>query len=400
MIIETQPFKCNIYDKKQKIIIYGASVYGELAYKGLQTIGLNPDFFCDQSKEIKLYCNVNVISPYELVQKYKKANIIIASADFFFEIKDMLENMGCSNLYDMRYLLEQNINVEYLSNRAREMYANRQHYINIANNQRKNKILFNRIQYVVTEKCTLRCKDCSHLIPYYENPENIDVKKYKKSFDLLLKQIDYLAELRILGGEPFVSPDLSKLILDYQDNLKIEQISVYTNGTVIPNDDVLEILKGEKVRVHISDYLINKDKIEKLTKLFEEYEIKYFVRKYDAWQESGGVDYRNYTEKQLKDKFSNCFERNGYTFLKGRLYRCPRVAHAINLHAIPDNKTDYIDLENWNDSEEQLKNSICFLQKKTWLNGCNYCEGPDNHCQSIPAAIQCKKNIPYNRLGE
>ena len=397
---ETKPFRINNYVTDQKIIIYGASVYGELAYRGLEAIGITPDYFCDQSRERKVYCGIQVISPKQLAMQYKQANIIIASADFFFEIKEALYNFECTNLFDMRFLLEQKLSTQALSPRAQEMYANRQHYINIVNNQGESKVVFNRIQYVVTERCTLRCKDCSHLIPYYKKPENIDVQKHKKAFDLLLEQIDYLAELRILGGEPFLSPDIERLILDYCDNSKIEQISIYTNGTVIPDDNVLVALKRGKVKVHISNYIINEEKIQKLTYVFDQHGIKYFVRKYDSWQESGGVEYRGYTEEQLKEKFSNCFERNGYTFLRGRLYRCPRVAHAVNLQAIPDVKKDYIDLENWGDNAIQLKKSIGDLQNKAWLDGCNYCEGPDNHIQSIPAALQCRGTIPYTRLGE
>lgn len=374
-------------------------MYGELAYRGLKVAGISPTFFCDQSNRRKTYLGVKVISPEQL-GNYINDNIIIASADFFFEIKETLEKIGCRNLFDMRYLLKTDIEIETMSNRAKEMYANRQHYIDIVNNQDENKIIFNRIQYVVTEKCTLRCKDCSHLIPYYREPEDINTQKYKRAFDLLIEQIDYLAELRILGGEPFLSRDVGQLVLDYYENPKIEQISVYTNGTVIPSDNIITALKRGGVKVHISNYIINEEKIKQLTDILEKNKIKYFVRKYDAWQESGGVGYRGYTEGQLKQKFSNCFERNGYTFLKGRLYRCPRVAHAINLKAIPDLSEDYIDLQNWDNSAEQLKVEIRDLQSKQWLKGCNYCEGPDNHIQSIPAALQCRGSIPYTRLGE
>ena len=397
--MKTKPFKIEDCDKNKKIIIYGASVYGELAYRGLKAAGISPTFFCDQSNQRDIYLGIKAISPQQLGD-YVNDNIIIASADFFFEIREKLESIGCKNLFDMRYLLKENLDIESLSNRAQEMYANRQHYIDIVSHQDENKIIFNRIQYVITEKCTLRCKDCSHLIPYYREPENINIQKYKRAFNLLIEQIDYLAELRILGGEPFLSKDMEQLVLDYYMNPKIEQISVYTNGTVIPSDNVIKALKKGKVKVHISNYVINEEKIKRLTAILEKNKIRYFVRKYDAWQESGGVDYRGYTDEQLERKFGNCFERNGYTFLKGRLYRCPRVAHAINLKAIPDLSGDYIDLQNWNSGVEQLKMQINALQNKQWLRGCNYCEGPDNHTQSIPAALQCRRNIPYTRLGE
>lgn len=390
----TISFNKNTYIKDEPIIIYGASVYGELAYIALNQIGQTPDYYCDKSKDRGEYFGIKVISPNEL-EGLKKANIIIASADFFYEIKSELQEFGCHNLFDMTELLGMELPKEQLSNRAQEMYTNRQHYIDIVNNQSEEKLVFNRIQYVVSERCSLKCADCSHLMQYYQHPQDIDLWKYKISFDLLLENVDYIAELRILGGEPFMNNNMHQLIEWYHDSNKIQSILVYTNGTIIPNETILKVLQKDKVKVHISDYIINESKVQKLALIFDKYHIKYFIRKYDAWQDAGGVECRNYSLDQKKAIFSACFERNGYTFLKGQLHRCPRVAHAMNLRAMPNVKEDYVDFINWNGTKEELKQQLRNLQERFWLEGCNYCGGPNNHIQSIPAARQISQSIQY-----
>lgn len=92
------------------------------------------------------------------------------------------------------------------------MYDNRQNYIDIVQNQAEGKLTFNRIRYVVSECCSLKCRNCTYLMQYYQHPQDIDLVVYKASFDLLVKHVHSVAELRILGGEPFMKRDMGKLI--------------------------------------------------------------------------------------------------------------------------------------------------------------------------------------------
>lgn len=390
----TVSFTEKTYLTDKPIIVYGASVYGELAFHALEQMSIHPDYYCDKSRDRKEYFGIEVISP-ERLEDFKDASIIIASADFFYEIKKMLEEIGCENIFDMAEMLKMELPEERLSNRAKEMYANRHHYCAIVQNQSEDQLIFNRIQYVVSERCSLKCKDCSHLMQYYKNPQDVDLDRYKEAFDLMLDQTDYIAELRILGGEPFMNTKMNKVIEWYHDQDKIRSISVYTNGTIIPGEHILQALQKEKVKLHISDYKVNADKIEKLVKVLDSHQIQYFVRTYDAWQDAGGVEFRDYTLEQRKAMFSVCFERNGYTFLKGKLFRCPREAHAMNLGAMPEVKEDYVDLLHWNGTKDELKQQMKKLQDREWLEGCNYCGGPDNHTQSIPAGQQITQPVEY-----
>lgn len=396
-MLKTLAFNKDNYKCNRPIIVYGASVYGELAYVALESLGIKLDYFCDKSEKREKYFGIEVITPRNL-DILRSSNIIIASADFFYEIKSMLIDIGCENIFDMSYLLKMELPLEKLSNRAKEVYSNREYYLNVVKSQSQDSVIFNRIQYVVTEKCSLKCKDCSHLIQYYKQPEDIDVDYYKSAFDLLLENVDSITELRILGGEPFVTKETKKLINLYGKNSKIQDISIYTNGTIIPDREFLNLIEENDVKLHISNYKININKINKLVEELEKYNIKYFVREYDEWQDAGGVEYRNYTLEHTKKIFATCFERNGYSFLKGKLYRCPRSAHGINLKAMPDTHSNYVDLFNWCDTENKLREKLIELQNLSWLEACKYCSGPDNHTIGIPAAIQIREPIEYKKI--
>lgn len=384
----TRLFTEDIYDKNKELIIYGASVYGEIAFYTLQALGITPDFFCDRAIEKDYYFNVKVIRPHEL-DFHKDAIIIIASSDYFQEIRKQLSSMGCKNLYNMNYLLNVRIDIGMLSARAADFYDKKEAYIAIANAEDREEYLnFPRVQFVVTSACSLRCKDCISLMQYYEKPQNSDIELYKTGFDRLLNCVNNIFDLRILGGEPFVNHDMYKIIEWYHDLDKIKIISVFTNGTIIPNENNMRQLKREKVRVHISDYEFNRDKIRKLEAVFDQNNVRYYVQPYDFWQDSGNLIKRNYTEEKKKYLFERCYERECFSYFNGCLYHCPRAAHGINLGAMPDSKSEYVDLMDESIDIEEIKRQLKFQRERAFIEACDYCNGADSHRLKIEPAIQ------------
>ena len=57
--------------------------------------------------------------------------------------------------------------------------------------------------------------------------------------------------------------------------------------------------------------------------------------------------------KRFKRSFKQCCVKYVYTLLDGKLYRCPFIANANNLKAIPDNPSNYVDLFSKRDDVEQ-----------------------------------------------
>lgn len=386
-------FDIEQHAKYDKIIIYGASAYGEIAYQALIQNGITPACFCDRKALVGVE-GIPVIKP-EQVDDYQDAAFIIASADSFQEIKNFLWNHGCKKIYDMRLLLGNPVDISRLSNRAKDVYDNRQNYYDAVERANEGAIYFSRLQYVVSERCSLRCRHCSHLMQYYKNPENVDLEGHKEAFDRFLEAVDQISELRIMGGEPFMNQDTYKLVEWYYGHPKIRRLSVYTNGTIIPSTSNLRTFSGKNIRLHISNYGINEARIQAVTKKLDEYGISYFVRKYDSWQDAGNLEERGYTEDYMRESFAACFERNSYTFFRGKLYHCARSAHGMNLGAIPWMEDDVVDFTLGDRQKEDYRNAIMTLQDKGFLISCNYCNGPNYHEGDIPAGEQTNQPLDF-----
>ena len=233
------------------------------------------------------------------------------------------------------------------------------------------------------------CKDCSALIPYYKQASDFDVSQICKSFDKLLKTIDQIAELSILGGEPLLNKELFKLLEYYRSSDKIGAIVIYTNGTILPCDDLIRCLINSNIWIHISDYGVPSSKIEELCALFEEKGIRYFVKKYEKWQSAGGLDKRNHTDETLRWMYSRCFKARCYSFYKDKLYACARGSNGASIGIIPD--ADYIDYS-IDETTKERKEQLSKLISKEYIEACKYCDGMIVGHADVSPAIQVKRS--------
>lgn len=362
---------------KHDVIIYGAGVCGEIVYRGLESIGKVPLFFCDSNEKKDVLWNVPIIMPQELTE-YKNAVVLLASFNYFYEMKKECELLGVENYYDIEYILNLAIPEERLSYQAQDVYANKGRYLDIINHSpEENRLCIGKIEITVSEICSLKCKDCSYLMPHYKKPRNIPIEDCMYYIDRLLEYVDRISELRLLGGEPLMHPELWKLINKYVQEEKIGIIDVHTNGTIIPSESVLQSFQNEKVIVHISDYNVANNKIDQLIELFKENNIKFFARKYDKWLQFGDMEDKHYSLDRLQEAFWRCTARNCLTLKGSRLYHCPRSAHATTIGLIPDFNEDYIDLENWDEVDQAIiKERIReYTMDPKPIRACNFCVG-------------------------
>lgn len=134
------------------------------------------------------------------------------------------------------------------------------------------------VEMAVTTRCSLKCKDCSSLIQYYSNPKDFSYDAIILWINGFVKCVDYIEMFRILGGEPLLHKELVA-ILNYLDNEpKIRSIQLVTNGTLLPNSDLITVLKRKKLSVYISNYGEVSRKIAPLIELLQTNSIKYHMR--------------------------------------------------------------------------------------------------------------------------
>lgn len=247
----------------------------------------------------------------------------------------------------------------------------------------------------VGTKCTLRCKNCCNFVPYLES------KIY--SAEKIIDNICYITKdvkinlLQIQGGEPFMHPDISKIIDSclYQPN--IENIEVASNATIIPNKESIDVLSKHpgKVKVRLSNYKCVSNSFKKDLILY----LKnggVTVDTYDfrdgdgSWMDFGDIDREKEDDiSVVHDTYVNCRNRYCWVIADDYLATCGRMISLMQLK----HETNY-GQNNILNITELRKNNVDFRDVLTDFDRnygrisppiCGYCSG--DH-RKIPAAIQ------------
>lgn len=233
-----------------------------------------------------------------------------------------------------------------------------------------------QIEFCVTTKCTLKCKDCCALIPKFNSSSHIDMslEDFKSYIDKLLTAADMIRHFVILGGEPLINPALPQMI-DYacrQDKIFIVQL--ITNGTMKFNNELINVLKkyNKKAYVYISNYSINED----LKKLLKHDEIKNLLKENDIKLQM--ADNKEWvTEKEFltipssaeitRNKIKECFRVQCNQVLNGHLDICSKAATAREIGLLK--LKDSVDIVHSKDLKQELIN----FYTKDIIDACEYC---------------------------
>lgn len=384
---QTESFTPEELKKGQRVIIYGAGRYGELALRGLQHLGIQPFCFADKALAGTEYYGVPVIAPGEL-ENYRDDIVLIASYNHFGEMLSSLRSYGCRFGRDMLSLLTLEYDESVLSEYTLEEKQNPQKYAN-AVNMGGGDVVITHCELVLTERCTLKCRDCANLMQYYERPEQMDIDELILTFHRFLQSVDGLVELRLLGGEPFLCTELDRVLKEFLPDGKIGCVTIYTNSTILPKAGVMESLKNEKVSVHLSDYGLVSGKLEELKKLFQDSGVKHYVHRYEQWSDFGGVEARNHTLDRRNYLYKTCVTAKCHTFYRGKLYVCPRAAHGERLGAFVNPADEIVDFTGEAFQVEKKREEVrAWLKSRDSIIACEYCDGFSKQGAMIQAAVQ------------
>lgn len=368
-----------------KTIIYGVGAYGTLTQKILKKKNIEVDYFMDRKADGRMINGIEVISP-DSVREHRADCFYISSKNYYGEIKEFLQENKCQNVHNICGLLETDMNDTELTEKERDMLENRKTYNAVIRMNDLEGIKIPHIEAVVTQCCNLKCRDCSNLMPYYSSPRNMETEQLIKWIHNLLETVSYIGELRIIGGEPFINKEIDKFINIFSDNAKIGIISVFTNGTILPEEKILRSLKANNVILHISDYGLGRETRLLLVEKCRQLHISFYVRKYDEWIQFGNMEYVDEDKKGLEKKYKYCSSANCLTVLNGKLYRCARAAHAYEIGLVPCGRDEYVDLSD----KININRLEKYLYNKKYLEACKYCLGTNENDKTVHPAEQLK----------
>lgn len=392
---------------KDPVIIVAAVREAEAIAYACEDNDIKIDAFCDTEKRktTSNFCGRRVIHTPEIKNHYKNASFIIAS-QHVVDVADQLNSMGYNKLYSALELLENFdlnshkylISNEYMNSRVSVYKKTHEAYFD------QEYTYMRSLDVMVTTKCSLKCESCSNLMQYYKSASNMTYEKIINSIDNICKNVNEISEFRIIGGEPLMNKDWAKIIDGILDRNPNRKIFIYTNGTIPPKDVDLDLLKKNEdcINFIITDYGEMSKNIEKLVEKIKAYNFTYVRTPPENWIDCSTIKHHKRNKEDLKEVFKQCCVKYVYTLLDCKLYRCPFIANAANLKAIPDNKLNYVDVTN---DIGSIKNQIRkLINNRSFFPACDFCEGrPYDPSSSIgysgkgmiEPAKQTKNPIPY-----
>lgn len=324
-------------------------------------------FIIDNGSSVREYCGKAVYNLKEALPLIKGRKIVVLTIERIYTvISRQLKDAGYT---------------EYVDYCIFERFVEEWYY------KYKGKCCLPKLDTAITSRCSLRCSHCAMFTPYCKDKKDCSIDGLKANFSQVFALVDYVFEYTLFGGEPFLHKQLADIIehLGTSYAEKIGQIVIITNGTVLPDQELLRTLQKYKVILSVSDYTaVNSytDILAEFIKKLDQYGIQYYVNSAIEWKDHCFPAHScDYDETYLPEHMKVC----GYTchsVNEGRLYYCD-VAYGAKKHAgYQDQEDDYVDLCEIQKScsPEQAKLRIlayCMgnVNEKGYMSLCRYCAG-------------------------
>ena len=315
--------------KTKNIILFGAGENCEIVLELLEVVQLkgNVKYIVDNNTELE----GDFLQGVEILQATPEKcitaedDVIFVTSDYYYEeIKKQLVGYG----------LKEEIN-----------FFNARDYLPLYVFKEASKVIGMNVAFYVTTKCSLRCKYCTQKSPYIKEKKHFLVEDVLLDMKGYFETVDFTHEIMLVGGEPLLHPDFGLLIEELQKNYgtQFSEITIITNGTIMPSLELLEIMANKNIHFEISDYgeTVNKKRIEDLTKILNQYNISYDIIAHGSWT------------NMWRDENENCGLINRFKFIycnnkcrsvyKGKFFLCAQpVAEMFMDEDIRFDENDFV----------------------------------------------------------
>ncbi|TCL58123.1 4Fe-4S single cluster protein [Kineothrix alysoides] len=242
------------------------------------------------------------------------------------------------------------------------------------------------LEYHTNDHCNLNCRGCSHFCPLVKEEIFTDYELFERDIYRLKELIPYIKQIRIMGGEPFLNPQLGKFVSITRNKYKESDIRIVTNGILVENlsDELWEIIKENNVKIDISAYPALIKRIDYIVDEILKHGVKVGLIR--------NVSYFNqimHEKRELPfDNTSNCICNNIHD---GHIASCPMAFYGKYFNEyfhtnIPfeSGQIDLFKIKSGKELMEKLNTPFAF---------CNYC---NEHNVGINLSLNKKKWISQN----
>ena len=272
----------------ENVIIWGAGNLGTALGKKLLDKGIRISAYWDARYEVMSTCNgIPVIENFSGDYDPEKTMVIIGIVNgtrgHKWQEIELSEKGYSHRLFGMRVYegigcemyIGQPLDVIQCTNSSICNFNTCKKYLRILENdvapQKNDLISVHVLEFIVSHRCTLDCINCGQLVGTIKRnaPENyVDypLERIKKDIDICMDNIDAVGTFSIIGGEPFIHPDIFEIIEHCLTKKNVAIISITTNGICSMPLEKLRRIKNPRVKINFSNYTATLD--EKKKRLF------------------------------------------------------------------------------------------------------------------------------------
>ena len=366
------------FRKRGSIYIFGAGMLGEELRMVLEKYNIFAGYIDNSMEKQKSgYHGARVISLEQYIYLSDAKWIVVAASEK--NTTEICSQLNLSGLVKDVYVLK-----DFMDN----IFPIISFYV-------YNKLFVELVQISLTERCTLRCKKCAHGCFNVSNlSSDLPLDAVKESADVFFSKIDLVKEFVLIGGEPFLYKNLKETIVYIGSKYRNKMIifSITTNGTILPDDEIIQLCMKYDITLRVSDYSSGvpclKENYEKLYK-------KVAGNKVIVWRTEGDGAWFDYGFGEIDkgdkidvliDNFDKC--KTSCREIRGsKYYYCVMARSVAENLGIDVGKDDYLDLKEVEDKHIILEFQMGFSEKG-YLDMCRYCRGSDARRHLIPAAEQ------------
>lgn len=355
----------------KKVAIWGTGIVGQKVYKLLEKhVDVEIAAFADKdvSRQKESMFGIETISPEQLLIWAENAQIdavIFAFKNVYFK--------ECTALFRHCTNLEGYIVPRYVQ----EFYET---YDTIGNCLIKVDLCKPRIKQFdvnLVDHCNMKCKGCLRFSNLVDTPFYADFDQMITDWERMKELFWGVERLKLMGGEPMLSPDLCAYIKEARRIFPDADIMVTTNAILINESckELYQTMKENYCFFDISLYEPMEKRLPVIEKILQDngvwYEVNY--TKGDFYKVmSATPDY------DMDEAYEKCTAKNCHHLREGRLSVCsrPQYAYIVNQRydvQLPENDgvwdIYHLDMDAW-----ELDGKL-----SRGFEACRYCAPPESY---------------------
>lgn len=233
--------------------------------------------------------------------------------------------------------------------------------------------ILNYLQFRVIDHCNLNCKSCGSVCNR-DTPHNfVRAEEFEKDVKQCHKYVPVIGRIHILGGEPFLHPELGKILEVARGYYAETPITVVTNGLLVERmtEALIDDFKMNNIAINISGYPPVMERIGAISKFLEEKGIACSVRPVGKFNNFRRLDYVS----DIKKAWDSCRVNSCTNYKSGILCGCSMIEAFEKMNRQFGTSYQMIEEEDYFDlykTKQSIHDILSAFRKPKHI--CGYCD--------------------------